>query len=445
MAEMAESPRNDEGFTDPKGVTPNSESTFTSGSSPRCDDIGKHIHICVLVHGMGGCCKDWDVWIEVLAARLPHWKLVVLEGLAKGARFMASGVDALAELAADEMLRAIDAESRRFEMPIILHCIGHSMGGLILRGALPLLLDKLGDDSPKLGHYLSLSTPHLGIQASWAAPLHAWRNLCVLLPSWMSPQLAQLSVQDDSKLGQTAYLMDLSDPDGQHVAAMRKFSCRTCATVARGDPLVSVASGLIDPVSCHSYQKHGAMPTPYGSSCHDEEDPDDCRWQELADESSPDAAECQPSMLRRLQLFLLAWLLKACALLPMVSKATERQSARAHWSLHQCSSPSGWNREEEQKQQHKSARSPSALSWWSSTSSVKTWRVSADGTCRFPDEILQGLDSMPWRRFVAEVYNGPIFGNSHVFLIAKSSQQSAKEHLMSRECIECLAETLGNV
>ncbi|CAE7273965.1 unnamed protein product, partial [Symbiodinium sp. KB8] len=93
---------------------------------------------------------------------------------------------------------------------------------------------------------MSLSTPHLGIRASWTSPHHAWRNLLGPLTSCLTPQLAQLCVSDGP--GQ-AYLQALSDPSGPFVMALRRFHCRTCATVADGDPLVSMASGIIDPLS----------------------------------------------------------------------------------------------------------------------------------------------------------------------------------------------------
>ena len=85
-----------------------------------------------------------------------------------------------------------DAPAVRF----VLHFMGHSMGSLIIRGALPKILDKM--DSIELGHFISLSSPHLGIQASWLQPLHAWRNLCWLSKPF-SQQLAQLAVQDSWK------------------------------------------------------------------------------------------------------------------------------------------------------------------------------------------------------------------------------------------------------
>ena len=59
------------------------------------------------------------------------------------------------------------------------------------------------------GSYLSLSTPHLGIQSSWLQPLHAWRNFCWLSRP-ISLQLPQLAIQDSSS---RPYLLEISQAE----------------------------------------------------------------------------------------------------------------------------------------------------------------------------------------------------------------------------------------
>ncbi|CAJ1452336.1 unnamed protein product, partial [Effrenium voratum] len=150
------------------------------------------MNICILAHGMGGTEKDWQTWVEVLSKLYPDWSLHPLQKLAPGCRFMGKDVKELSSLAADEILEILE-KHRSQEQHLVLHCIGHSMGGLILRGALPKVLEAI--DSMELGHYVSLSSPHLGIQSTWLQPFHAWRNLCWL--SWpISNQLLHLAVQD---------------------------------------------------------------------------------------------------------------------------------------------------------------------------------------------------------------------------------------------------------
>jgi len=114
-----------------------------------------------------------------------------------------------------------------------------------LRAALPRVVgacEKLSP-VPSFGHYLSLSTPHLGVQASWASPLHWWRNLC-RLTSPVSSQLVQIAAQDTGG-GRVPFLVELGDADGAYIEALKRFRVRTCATAIGGDPLVPVCSGLI--------------------------------------------------------------------------------------------------------------------------------------------------------------------------------------------------------
>ena len=61
------------------------------------------------------------------------------------------------------------------------------------------------------GSYLSLSTPHLGIQSSWLQPLHAWRNFCWLSRP-ISLQLPQLAIQDSSS---RPYLLEISQAESE--------------------------------------------------------------------------------------------------------------------------------------------------------------------------------------------------------------------------------------
>jgi len=71
------------------------------------------------------------------------------------------------------------------------------------------------------------------------------------------------------------------------------------------------------------------------------------------------------------------------------------------------------------------------------------WRCSASGECRFPVRVLRDLNTLQWRRVVAEMHHRPVPRNAHVFLIGKRSEQFEQEHVMSRECIESLSELLA--
>ena len=206
-----------------------------------CRDGGDR-QICVMVHGMGGTCEDWQTWLEVLKHKHPSWVLQPLKSLSSGCRFLGRDLRELSSIASAEIIEAIRAHQAP-DSKTTLHCIGHSMGGLIIRGALPRVLEEF--DQINLGHYVSLSSPHLGIQSSWLSPLHSWRNLCWLSQP-ISNQLVHLAIQDTRSLG-TPFLVELSQPESDHMTALGRFEHRTCVSLAFGDPLIPPASGLIDP------------------------------------------------------------------------------------------------------------------------------------------------------------------------------------------------------
>jgi hypothetical protein len=120
------------------------------------------------------------------------------------------------------------------------------MGGLILRGALPRILEGYADAEVfqvQFGHYVSLSSPQLGVQAGWAVPWLWWRNLSKYTGRF-SGQLTQLAMQDGRRHG-IPYLAALADKDGKYIAALSKFRCRTCVSMTTGDALIPTCSGLI--------------------------------------------------------------------------------------------------------------------------------------------------------------------------------------------------------
>ena len=202
------------------------------------------LHLCIFAHGMGGTDADWETWVEILKDLAPHWVLWPLQTTAVGCRFMNKDLRELSAIAATEILEVVEEQKRGASAGtrIVFHCVGHSMGGLILRGALPTIMAEQ-KKTIVLGHYVSLSSPHLGIQSSWLQPLHAWRNLC-WLSSPISKQLSQLAIQDCSL---NPYLYEISKAEEEHMSILGQFQQRTCVSVAFGDPLIPPASGLIDP------------------------------------------------------------------------------------------------------------------------------------------------------------------------------------------------------
>eukprot|EP00931_Biecheleriopsis_adriatica_P065720 TRINITY_DN40206_c0_g1_i1.p1 TRINITY_DN40206_c0_g1~~TRINITY_DN40206_c0_g1_i1.p1 ORF type:complete len:402 (+),score=82.99 TRINITY_DN40206_c0_g1_i1:29-1234(+) len=396
------------------------------GSGPGMSSL----QLCVLVHGMGGTCGDWDTWLEVLAQRHPDWVLLPLRSLDKGCKFLADSLDVLADMAADEIAAAARAEHARSasgSTELTLHCIGHSMGGLIIRGALPKLLAELQDVPLELGHYISLSSPHMGIQASFWVPSQAWRNLCWLSRP-LSKQLLQLAVQDVCSSGRP-YLVELSDPGGDALQQLGRFRHRTCVTLACGDPLISLPSGSIDPDI--SLQGHGFLEASFWTFDEHFESGGSSPFEKKLKAVGKSAAKLAGDTSNKRGLFseVVEWLVYLWALIwslcRRVSTLSEPAKAQKYGKPSEASLSAS---------KPEPPFSPSQLSW----------QVSKDLTCKYPLELLDGLTSVPWRRVVARAHHWPFPRNMHVFLIGKRQEQFAEEHLMSRQCIECLAEILAD-
>eukprot|EP00928_Gymnodinium_smaydae_P000903 TRINITY_DN10330_c0_g3_i1.p1 TRINITY_DN10330_c0_g3~~TRINITY_DN10330_c0_g3_i1.p1 ORF type:complete len:655 (-),score=48.14 TRINITY_DN10330_c0_g3_i1:156-2120(-) len=205
--------------------------------------------VCFLVHGMWGSHLDWETWVEVLAERFPAWSVKPLESLSGETTLRGRSIEELGAMANREISEIILKEyACNPRVSLTLHFIGHSLGGLIIRSALATLFESTAPYRPTLGHYLSLSTPHLGIRASWRAPRHVWKNASGLASRILGTKLlAQIAVQDTPAGGADPYLVQLSDPAGPYLGMLLLFRKRTCATVASSDPLISATSGVISP------------------------------------------------------------------------------------------------------------------------------------------------------------------------------------------------------
>lgn len=350
------------------------------------DEEGGACTLCVLAHGMGGDKDDWRTWLEYLRDRCPSWNLRPLESLARPSMpLVGKGLAVLAAHAAAETLEALrelaarpspGPGSGRGEGPLTLHCVGHSMGGLVLRAALPAIL--AGAPLVELGVFLTLSTPHLGVQASWGAPEAMWRNLSCLTGIF-SPQLPQLAIQDRAQ--RQPYLVVLADPEGPHVAALRRFRRRICATMAHADPVIPVASGVIWPRRA---------------------------W------TKPDAPASQAA----------GWGFEAFS----ADAAPDRLEGES--GTCSASSPSASLRADRPFREE-----PAAMAW----------ARSADGACCFPKQVLEGLETLQWERVVVRLQMPSssvhvfLIGKAS---IGKASAQGALEHHFARECVYQLVENL---
>jgi len=349
-------------------------------------------HLCIFAHGMAGTKDDWAAWVECLRRRCPHWTLRPLECLRDHVKpIVGKGLDALATLAGDEILHAINEEEQLqqdYLGPLTLHCVGHSMGGLVLRAGLHKVFQEMPE--VRAGVFLTLSTPHLGVQAGWGAPEALWRNLSCLT-AFISPQCPQLAIQDHSATGhEPPFLVALADPEGPHIAALRRFQRRLCITMSHGDNLIPAASGIIWA---------------------------DKRWRKA---QLPETA-------------VVGW-----------GFEDHCEEMRAGYDDGFCSSSSSSNTDVSSSCARDGSCTPNQIDH---SDSFRThhrrersavWTKSTDGTSRFPRQILEGLDTLLWERLAVRLqFRGAAV---HVFLIAKTAEQGELEHLYSLECVERLAE-----
>jgi len=200
--------------------------------------------------GPGTADDEWATWLDCLEVLRPDWVVKPLATLVESAKFViGDDIDKLAHMAATEVLDFVRSTGSSDHANVKLHCISHSMGGLIMRGALPHIFKWAPD--LEAGIFVTLSSPHLGVQSSWGAPKDMWRNYAWMLAKVLrfSAQVPQFSGKDKSvtnSLGHRCpYLVGLSDPDGPYILALRRFKKRICITMARDDIVIPSASGAI--------------------------------------------------------------------------------------------------------------------------------------------------------------------------------------------------------
>lgn len=373
-------------------------------------------NVCVMVHGMGGDFNDWDVWKEFLKERFSTWSLKPLKSLSDSTKFLAKGLDEIAALAADEIVTILRNEQEQLDSPknmkrLILHFVCHSMGGLIIRGALPRIFEVLSTEEPNLGHYISLSTPHLGIQATWKAPYNWWKNLAPVT-SLKSSQVVQLTIQDGGN-DMAPYLVQLSDPDGPYLKYLAQFQRRSCITMSFNDPLIPMNSGIIQ--SSWTFEQNSVFDAAcwqFDQRCGTNPNgPFEKFW-----EASPrNLAKSPPTPDYQA---------------PTPEAKPQQQEKSFPWRKSLTSLLSfgtlGGEETNEQEQEELS------------------WSASADGMFQFPDKVLSGLSTLQWQRLAVRMHSPPETFSRHVFLIAKKSEQAAAIHDMSRECVRCLVEILAD-
>ncbi|CAE7499871.1 miaB, partial [Symbiodinium sp. CCMP2592] len=149
----------------------------------------------VLVHGICGHARDFEVWEERLrACERPDWVVRISEKITPHAKFAGSEVCKLGEMLAGEVIDWV--KELQIQAGIVVHFVCHSLGGLVARAALPKICEELDDELPSVsyGHFITLNTPHLGVRGAnlWMC----WKNMGVLIPTAAFSQIHQLTLQE---------------------------------------------------------------------------------------------------------------------------------------------------------------------------------------------------------------------------------------------------------
>mmetsp|Transcript_6338 Transcript_6338/g.11014 ORF Transcript_6338/g.11014 Transcript_6338/m.11014 type:complete len:660 (-) Transcript_6338:809-2788(-) len=159
------------------------ELSYTESS---VDEPVAGMHLFVLVHGYQGNSFDMGLLRNYVALAYPH---TIVYSATSNENFSDAPIAEQAERLAKEILNQIDESGYESRLGKI-SFLGHSMGGIVVRAALPYL-----EKYSRLMHaYISLSAPHLGIagKSNKLVGLGLW-----FLKKWnKSASLRELSMTD---------------------------------------------------------------------------------------------------------------------------------------------------------------------------------------------------------------------------------------------------------
>jgi pimeloyl-ACP methyl ester carboxylesterase len=166
-------------------------------------EVLEGIHVVMLVHGYQGCSFDMDLVRNYLQLVFPR---TIVHASMINEHDSNSSIAEQGERLAHEVVNLLEGAGL---VPLLakLSFVGHSMGGLVVRAALPHLERFAG----VMHSYISLSTPHLGIagKTSKLVGIGIW-----FLKKWnKSTSLRQISMTDSPHRSKS-YLFELSSCPG---------------------------------------------------------------------------------------------------------------------------------------------------------------------------------------------------------------------------------------
>lgn len=167
--------------------------SLVSPNLRRRKEVRRGVHIIALVHGFQGNSMDMRLIKDHIALAHPDALVVASrfnEGLTEG------DIEGMGERLSREV-RDFIRESCGKKKPAKISFIGHSLGGLIIRAALPFFEDL----SDRMHLFLTLSSPHLGLMYNTSKLVDA--GMWFLRRTRNSYALEQLSMGDGKHLRNT--------------------------------------------------------------------------------------------------------------------------------------------------------------------------------------------------------------------------------------------------
>ncbi|CAE8583614.1 unnamed protein product, partial [Polarella glacialis] len=274
---------------------------------------------------------------------------------------------------------------------VVLHFVCHSLGGLIARAALPELVPQLEALAPPskvtLGHFLTLSTPHLGVHPGGAVT--RWKELFRF--SSLHRQVNLLDGRLSGRPGEKepCCLEKLAAREGEFRSFLLRFHQRTAVAATHWDIIVPFCTAAV----CPSNPFPVAGPTESSFWRVDAALGFDAQSSLVARAVGGEPAAAFAADLARLD--------RGCLESPV---GLSSQSFEAH------------------------SKSP------------LPWHCPNDGEVQFPEHMLLDLASVPWRR-VAFTIHRPLRSQVHTFAIGKR-QPSRVALRWSIEFIDMLLDTI---
>ncbi|CAG9326046.1 unnamed protein product [Blepharisma stoltei] len=161
----------------------------------------EHLHVLIFVHGLGASSADMAKLSNMVTMAYPY---IEIKHFDLGADKTFDDIGQIGAKLASELIDFF--ENSYFTDEIKISFVGHSLGGIFIRAALPYL----GSYQAKFHSYISLSAPHLGVAEHQSLISTGFK----LIRAWnKSKSLEQLSLKDSKSIENT-YFYQLSQAEG---------------------------------------------------------------------------------------------------------------------------------------------------------------------------------------------------------------------------------------